>query len=178
MDTPATIAPATLADAPALAQLINQAYRGAATPQSWTTENQLFEGPRISEDHLRKMAFSAAKGHGALLKYVDADGLPLGCVYLEPKGRRLYLSTLAVAPEAQAQGVGRQLLAAAEAQARQQGCTRILISVLSARPELLAWYERHGYQRTGQSEPFPATTQFGRPRQPLTLVELELRVKS
>ena len=178
MDTPATIAPATLADAPALAQLINQAYRGAATPQSWTTENQLFEGPRIDVASVDKMVLLTRDHHTTLLKYVAASGQLLGCVYLEPKGKSLYLSTLAVALEAQAQGVGRQLLAHAEAQARQQGCTRILISVLSARPELLAWYERHGYQRTGQSEPFPATTQFGRPRQPLTLVELELSVKS
>jgi hypothetical protein len=46
------------------------------------------------------------------------------------------------------------------------------ITVLSARTELLAWYERHGYARTGAAEPFPATTAFGRPRQPLTLLEL------
>ena len=174
--TPATIAPATLADAPALAQLINQAYRGEAALAGWTTENQLFEGPRLNESHVSKMALLTRDHHATLLKYVAADGQLLGCVYLEPKGKRLYLSTLAVAPAAQAQGVGRQLLAAAEAQARQQGCGRIIISVLSARPELLAWYERHGYQRTGRSKPFPATVQFGRPRQPLTLVELELSV--
>ena len=107
----------------------------------------------------------------ALLKCVQ-DDLLLGCVYLEPKGRRLYLGTLAVAPDAQARGVGRQLLAAAEDYARQHGCTTIKITVLSARPELLAWYERHGYMRTGVAEPFPDTTAFGRPRQPLTLLEL------
>jgi len=173
VDTSATISLATPADAPALAALINQAYRGPAMPQTWTTESHLLDGPRIGEDHLRKMAFSAAKGHGALLKYVGTDGVPVGCVYLEPKGKRLYLSTLAVAPEAQGQGVGRQLLAAAEAYARQHGCTRVLMSVLSARPELLAWYERHGYQRTGKSEAFPNTIEFGRPRQPLVLVALE-----
>jgi ribosomal protein S18 acetylase RimI-like enzyme len=172
------ILPATPADAPALAALINQAYRGPATPQAWTTEAHLLDGPRISEGHLRKMAFSAAQGHGALLKYVGADGVLVGCVYLEPKGKRLYLSTLAVAPEAQGQGAGRQLLAAAEAYAHQHGCTRVLISVLSARPELVAWYERHGYQRTGKSEAFPDTTEFGQPRQPLVLLGLELRVKS
>jgi ribosomal protein S18 acetylase RimI-like enzyme len=173
VDTAATITPATLADAPALALLINEAYRGESTPQSWTTENQLFEGPRIDVPHIDNMLLLP---HATLLKYVAADGQLLGCVYLEPKGKLLYLSTLAVAPAAQAQGVGRQLLAAAEAQARQHGCPRIVISVLSARPELLAWYERHGYQRTGQREPFPATVQFGRPRQPLTLLELEKMV--
>ncbi|HET9505031.1 MAG TPA: GNAT family N-acetyltransferase [Hymenobacter sp.] len=123
------------------------------------------------------MLLPAGGQRTALLKYV-ADNVVLGCVYLEAKNDALYLSTLAVAPAAQGHGVGRQLLAAAEAYARQHGCTRVLISVLSARPELVAWYERHGYQRTGASEDFPDTTEFGRPRQPLVLLGLELRVKS
>lgn len=171
---PATpILTAAPADAPALAALINQAYRGPATAPGWTTEAHLLDGPRISATHVLHLATPARDSHAALLKYADADRGILGCVYLEPKGKYLYLSTLAVAPEAQGRGVGRQLLAAAEAYARQHGCTRIKISVLAARPELLAWYERHGYQRTGASEPFPATTEFGRPRQPLVLLALE-----
>jgi ribosomal protein S18 acetylase RimI-like enzyme len=179
---PATfsILPATPADVPALADLINQAYRGPAASQAWTTEAHLLDGPRISEGHLQQMALMPRNHHAVLLKYVDEGSTILGCVYLEAKeakGNALYLSTLAVAPEAQGHGVGRQLLAAAEAYARQYGCPRIHISVLSARPELLAWYERHGYQRTGTSEPFPDTVEFGRPRQPLVLLGLELRVE-
>ncbi|RZK52700.1 MAG: GNAT family N-acetyltransferase [Hymenobacter sp.] len=170
--------PATPADAPVLADLINRAYRGPATAQSWTTEAHLLAGARITAGYVAKMAGQFFHRQATLLKYVEATGALTGCVYLEPKGRHLYLSTLAVAPEAQAQGVGRRLLAAAEAQARQLNCSRILIAVLDARPELLAWYERHGYQRTGKSEPFPDTTEFGQPRQPLALLELELRVKA
>lgn len=165
------IFPATLADAPALVALINCAYRGPASPRAWTTETHLLDGPRISEDHVLSMLETTGTTPAALLKYVQ-DGLLLGCVHLEPKGHQLYLGTLAVAPEAQAQGVGRQLLAAADNYAHQHGCTTIKITVLSARPELLAWYERHGYVRTGAAEAFPATTAFGRPRQPLTLLEL------
>ena len=177
VDTAALILPATLADAAALTDLINQAYRGPATAQSWTTEAHLLDGPRIGEGHILKMAMMTRDNHAALLKYVAGSGSIQGCVYLEPKGRRLYLSTLAVAPAAQGQRVGQRLLAAAEDYARQHGCTRIKISVLSARSELLAWYERHGYQRTGQSEPFPATVEFGQPRQPLVLLELEKPVE-
>ena len=176
MDTATLILPATLADVPALTDLINQAYRGPATAQSWTTEAHLLDGPRLGEGHVRTMLVAARDDHAALLKYVADSGGLQGCVYLEAKGPGLYLSTLAVAPEAQAQGVGRQLLAAAEAYARQHGCTHIKISVLAARPELLAWYERHGYQRTGQSEPFPDTTEFGQPRQPLVLLKLEKQI--
>jgi ribosomal protein S18 acetylase RimI-like enzyme len=176
VDTSSLIQPATLADAAALTSLINQAYRGPATPQAWTTEAHLLDGPRLGEGHVLEMVRLTRDHHAALLKYAAGNGSIQGCVYLEPKGKRLYLSTLAVAPEAQAQGVGRQLLAAAEDYARQLGCTHVLLSVLAARPELLAWYERHGYQRTGESEAFPDTTEFGRPRQPLVLLKLEKQV--
>jgi ribosomal protein S18 acetylase RimI-like enzyme len=160
---------ATAADVPALAALINRAYRGEASRQGWTTEDHLLDGPRIGEAALHDML---AAPQATLLACREAGGGLVGCVYLQRQGPQLYLGTLAVAPEAQAQGVGRQLLAAADTHARQHGCTTIKITVLSARPELLAWYERHGYVRTGAAEPFPATTAFGRPRQPLTLLEL------
>jgi ribosomal protein S18 acetylase RimI-like enzyme len=164
-----SIGTATAADVPALAALINRAYRGEASRQGWTTEDHLLDGPRISEAALLDMVGTPQT---TLLTYRSASGSLAGCVYLHQKGTQLYLGTLAVAPEAQAQGVGRQLLAAADAYAHQHGCTTLKITVLSARPELLAWYERHGYVRNGKSEAFPDTTAFGTPRQPLTLLEL------
>jgi len=164
-----TLRAATAADAPALTDLINRAYRSAPTQAGWTTEGHLLEGPRIDEATLLEILAALP----AVLLQAEIAGQLAGCVYLEPQGETLYLSMLAVAPEAQTHGLGRQLLAAAEAHARQAGCHRIKMSVLALRPELLAWYERQGYRRTGASEPFPATTRFGRPRQPLTLLTLE-----
>jgi GNAT superfamily N-acetyltransferase len=164
-----TLRAATAADAPALAALINRAYRSEPAQAGWTTESHLMEGPRIDEGTLLAMLAAAP----AVLLQAGLAGRLAGCVYLEPQGHTLYLSMLAVVPEAQAHGLGRWLLAAAEAHARQAGCHRIQMRVLALRPELLAWYERQGYCRTGGSEPFPATTRFGRPRQPLTLLTLE-----
>lgn len=173
METPApTFRPATAADAPALADLINRAYRSEASQAGWTTEGHLLEGPRVDEEILREMLAAPA----AVLLKAELDGRLAGCVYLENQGSYLYLSMLAVAPEVQAHGVGRQLLGAAEAHARRVGCASIQMSVLAQRAELLAWYERQGYRRTGASEPFPATTRFGRPRQPLTLLTLAKEV--
>lgn len=168
-----TLTPATPADVPALAALINQAYRGEASPQAWTTEAHLLDGPRLDEATLHEM-LRAPKS--LLLKHLDASANLIGCVYLQRQGSRLYLGTLAVAPAAQARGVGKQLLAHAHEYARQQGCSHLKATVLSARPELVAWYERHGYARTGGAEPFPETTCFGRPRQLLTLLVLEKEV--
>lgn len=170
MENPApTFGPATAADAPALADLINRAYRSEASQAGWTTESHLLDGPRIDQATLLEMLAAAP----AVLLRAELAGHLAGCVYLEPQGNTLYLSMLAVAPEAQAHGLGRQLLAQAEAHACQAGCRTIKMSVLAQRTELLAWYERQGYRRTGASEPFPATTRFGRPRQPLTLLALE-----
>jgi ribosomal protein S18 acetylase RimI-like enzyme len=164
-----TFCPATAADAPMLTDLINRAYRSEASQAGWTTEGHLLDGPRIDEPMLLEML---AEPQAVLLK-AELNGQLAGCVYLQTPSNYLYLSMLAVAPEAQAHGLGRQLLAQAEAHARQAGCRTIKMSVLALRTELLAWYERQGYQRTGASEPFPATTRFGRPRQPLTLLALE-----
>jgi hypothetical protein len=39
------------------------------------------------------------------------------------------------------------------------------MTVLSARPELLAFYERRGYSRTGERRPFPyGVSRYGLPR--------------
>jgi ribosomal protein S18 acetylase RimI-like enzyme len=162
--------PATLADVPALVDLINRAYRSEAAQAGWTAEGHLLDGPRIDAETLRDMLAAPA---AVLLLAAPTPGQPTGCVHLETQGDELYLSMLAVAPEAQAHGMGRQLLCAAEAHAQMQGCIKIKMSVLSVRAELLDWYERQGYRRTGTSEPFPASTRFGTPRQALTLLALE-----
>lgn len=177
MDTNLThhLAPATPADVPALASLINRAYRSEAANAGWTTEGHLLEGPRIDEATLQEMM---AAPRATLLKAQTATGSLVGCIYLEQKSKVLYFSMLAVAPEVQAHGLGRRLLHAVEVHAQQLNCNTLEMSVLELRAELLAWYERQGYRRTGASEPFPATTRFGRPRQPLTLLTLEKSVDS
>jgi ribosomal protein S18 acetylase RimI-like enzyme len=167
-----TFRAATAADVPALAALINQAYRSEAGQAGWTAEGHLLAGPRIDEATLLELLAAPA----AVLLVAELRQQLTGCVYLENHGNYFYLSLLTVAPAAQAHGLGRQLLAQAEAHARQAGCATIKMSVLAQRAELLAWYERRGYCRTGASEPFPATTRFGQPRQELTLLTLEKAV--
>ena len=80
---------------------------------------------------------------------------------------------LAVNPTGQAQGVGKFLLQAAEDYGRQHGCTISKMTVISVRSELIAYYERRGYHRTGATEPFPTDPRFGIPKQPLVLLVLE-----
>jgi hypothetical protein len=45
--------------------------------------------------------------------------------------------------------------------------------VITIREELIAWYEKHGYQKTGRVLPFPVDERYGIPRQPLKMMVLE-----
>ena len=94
----------------------------------------------------------------------DAEAL-LASVWLEPLGGGdWYLGLLAIRPDLQAQGLGRRMLDACEAYVAENAGTRVTMSVLNVREALIAWYERRGYVRTGEIEPYPyGDTRFGRP---------------
>lgn len=165
------ISKATHMDAAALATLINSAYRGEGSKRGWTTEAGLLEGIRTDEESITELI---AKPKAVMLKYENATAELTGCVYLEMQDQNLYLGMLTVAPQLQNSGIGKQLLAAAEVHAREQNCTSVVMSVISVRTELIRWYERHGYVKTGAAKPFPATDpRFGIPKQPLEFLILE-----
>lgn len=169
------IEPADLGDVPALNELVNSAYRGDSSRRGWTTEADLLDGIRTDEAGLRAML---ANPQAIILKYEVASQL-LGCVYLEQKSddsgsNRLYLGMLTVSPDAQAGGIGKQLMAAAEQIARDRHCRAITMTVIPQRYELIAFYERRGYQPTGETEPFPMDdSRFGLPKQRLSFIVME-----
>lgn len=164
-----TIATATLADVSSLNQLVNRAYRGDSSRLGWTTEADLLSGIRTDEEGIITMILNPA---ARILKYEEASQL-LGCVYLEVKENDLYLGMLTVSPEAQARGIGRQLLEVAEQIATDQQYRAITMTVITVRHELIDWYKRRGYQPTGERKPFPDDPRFGIPNQPLDFIVLE-----
>lgn len=167
--------PATEADYPAIIDLANLAYRGTGASASWNVETGIIEGQRLTDSLLREDLAKKPKAH--LLIWCEAPGKPLlGCVWLEPEANGVwYLGLLAVQPSLQKQHLGRNLLAAAEAFARQRGGIRIRMTVLSVRDTLIAWYERRGYLLTGETQPYPyGDERFGTPlRNDLYFVVLE-----
>jgi ribosomal protein S18 acetylase RimI-like enzyme len=170
-----SITPSTSADTPALVRLVNSAYRGEGGRQGWTNESHLIAGPRINDAGIEELL----RNPGAvILKHTGPDGALLGCVYLQKQGDRLYLGLLSVAPDQQNGGIGKKLLVAADEYALRHHCTHIHITVISVRHELVAWYERHGYRRTGELEPFHYGDRFGSQKQPLQLAVLEKRVSA
>jgi ribosomal protein S18 acetylase RimI-like enzyme len=162
---------ATLQDIPALVALINSAYRGDASKKGWTTEADLLKGEiRTTEETIEQLM----KTHGSVfLKFINEKDEIEGCVFLDKKGNRLYLGMLSVSPVLQAKGTGKQLMNAAVDYAKQEGCNSIYMRVISLRHELISWYEKLGYSRTGQTEAFPEDNRFGIPTQPLEFLIME-----
>lgn len=145
------ITKATLQDIPALTTLINSAYRGETSKKGWTTEAHLLEGKRTDEQEMKQI-FEEPKN--TILKFTENDKI-IGSVLLVEKGHQLYLGMLTVSPELQNSGIGKKLLAEAENHAKSLGLTSIIMTVISVREELIAWYKRHGYADTGEREAFP-----------------------
>lgn len=167
--------PATATDVPALHALIERAYRGDAARAGWTHEADLLDGQRTDAAALREMLADPAQ----VLLLNDGEGAATCCVALRRVAEgRAYLGMLTVEPALQATGIGRRLLAAAEAWARGDGCTHVEMTVIRQRPELIAWYERRGYALTGEMRAFPhGDPRFGLPKTPeLAFVVLEKRL--
>lgn len=164
--------PATEADLPEIVALTNLAFRGGT---GWTIESTYIEGERISLEALKQDMVAHPEARVMIWRELD-DDLLLGSVWLEPRKSGVwYMGLLAVRPERQEQQLGRRMLDASEEMVRREGGRRIRISVVNVRDRLLAWYERRGYVRTGEREPFPyGNEKVGRPlRDDLEFVMLE-----
>lgn len=162
---------AVIEDAPELVKLVNSAYRGEASRKGWTHEADLIGGTiRIDETSIIQ---TIQEPSSVIVKCVNNEKQIVGCVHLEKQDEQLYLGMLSVNPEMQAHGIGRKLLQAAEQYAKDVNCNSIIMTVISVRSELIAWYNRNGYRETGIRKPFPNDPRFGTPVRPLEFVVLE-----
>jgi len=145
--------------------LLNLAYRGE---QGWTNENGLVRGQRsVIED-----VESTIKDEISLfLIYRDKTQL-VACICLELKGNALSLGSFAVHPDHQTNGIGTEMLAAAEAYAISKFTVRnFVMVVLSDRTDLISFYERRGYQRNDIKDDYPVHLNVGIPKQPNLKIE-------
>lgn len=158
-----SLRPAAPDDVPALHRLIERAYRGDSAKAGWTHEADLLGGQRTDEVELRDILADASR----VILLAEVEGGLTGCVQVADQGEGLaYLGLLTVDPARQAGGLGRVLIEAAEAQAVARfGATRMEMTVIRQRAELIAWYERRGYRLTGETRPFPLDDErFGLPQ--------------
>jgi ribosomal protein S18 acetylase RimI-like enzyme len=141
---------ATESDVDAIVTLVARAYRGTGGDPGWTTEAHLFEGPRTNTADVRAIL---ASPRDTLLVAEDGDAI-VACCTVTDLGGRAYFGMFAVSPDAQGTGLGKAVLGEAERLARDElGAAEMTMTVITTRHELLAWYERRGYRRTGRVTP-------------------------
>ncbi|GAA3368256.1 GNAT family N-acetyltransferase [Streptomyces sannanensis] len=163
----------TESDVDAVVALVESAYRGDSGRKGWTTESDILEGQRTDPEGVRAVITTS----GSRLLAVEGDGRIIACCQLEHRGEAVYFGMFAVSPELQGAGLGKRIIAEAERIAREEwGAREMHMTVISVRVELIAWYERRGYRRTGETNPFPyGDERFGIPQRPD--LEFELLVK-
>ncbi len=153
---------ATAADIPAVVALVESAYRGESGLRGWTTESNLLDGQRTDAQDVGE----AIARPGSLVLLAEHDGALIACCHLEKQGDAAYFGMFAVDPTRQTAGVGKRVIAQAEQLARMRWAVdRMRMTVIVQREELIAFYQRRGYARTGQIKPFPyGDARFGIPR--------------
>jgi ribosomal protein S18 acetylase RimI-like enzyme len=165
-------------DVDAVVRLVESAYRGESSRAGWTTEADLLDGQRTDPEEV----LSLTRDPNARLLLTEQESELVGCVLVRAEAARhgvvthdvvthdvvAQIGMFAVRPTLQSQGLGSALLAEAERVARAElAALRAEMTVIEQRLDLLPWYERRGYRRTGRTEPFPyGNPRFGLPRRP------------
>jgi len=166
--------PAQPQDVEAIVTLVNSAYRGDSSRQGWTTEADILDGQRTDAEEIHSLITA---DNSLLLLGWQGDEL-VSSVHLEKTEQGAYLGMLTIKPGLQGQGLGKQVMREAEEFARQHwGAQTMRMTVITLRHELIAFYERRGYRRTGELIPFPTSPRFGLPKvESLQLEALEKRL--
>jgi GNAT superfamily N-acetyltransferase len=151
------------ADVDAIVALVESAYRGDSGRQGWTTESDLLDGRRTDAELVAELLVSPDNGV-VLLSLID--GVLRACCHIERHDDSAYFGMFAVDPLWQGSGLGKSVLAEAERLACETWrCRTMHMTVIDLRSELIAWYERRGYRRTGEYKAFPyGDERFGVPR--------------
>lgn len=156
---------ADLIDAESIARLINTAYRGESSRKGWTTEADILDGLRTTTADItniikRKDAF-------ILIGVQNNEIIATICCELQVIAFKhtVHFGMIAVKPSLQNRGHGKDMINAAETMTRREWrVAGFHMTVISLRTELIAFYERLGYQRTGEFEQFPKKPDLWQPK--------------
>ena len=148
-------------DIPAVVALVTSAYRGDASRAGWTTEADLLDGARIDA---QRVSDDIAREQSLIL-LGEADGRLLACAHVAVEDGTGYFGMFSVRPDSQGHGIGKRMLDEAERIAREElGVPSMRMTVIDVRNELIDYYARRGYRRTGIHKPFPyGDERFGTP---------------
>ncbi|MDI1309198.1 MAG: GNAT family N-acetyltransferase [Methylotenera sp.] len=154
-------------DVEAIVKLVNMAYRGEPSRAGWTTEADILDGLRTSVNEVKRLIDSE---NNIILLCLNDEEL-LGSICLEKEVRKgndhniAHIGMFVVHPQTQAKGIGKRLLIEAESLARQiWNIEQFQMHVITVRLELIKFYERRGYVRTGIVGEFPVNPDVWQPK--------------
>ena len=149
-------------DIPVLVDLVTSAYRGDDSRAGWTTEADLLDGMRIDGERIQ----ADLDRERSRIVVAERGGEMLACAHVMDEDGAGYFGMFAVRPNLQGAGLGKSMLAEAERIAREEwSLPAMRMTVIDVRDELIAFYERRGYRRTGIRKPFPyGDARYGLPR--------------
>eukprot|EP01128_Nolandella_sp_AFSM9_P006292 TRINITY_DN319_c0_g1_i2.p1 TRINITY_DN319_c0_g1~~TRINITY_DN319_c0_g1_i2.p1 ORF type:complete len:196 (-),score=7.86 TRINITY_DN319_c0_g1_i2:102-689(-) len=146
-----TIRLATADDVEQLLTLVNWAYRGKQGRHGWTKETHLVGGLRTDRESLATL-FTTPQTY---IHVLVVDGSLVGCIKSVIEGDIVHIGMFAVDPDKQSRGYGGRLLTCLLTHATQLSCSTAVMTVLSARPDLIRMYASKGFLDTGERQPFP-----------------------
>ena len=148
--------------------LLNRCYR---CDEGWTNEAALIGGIPATLSQIKAM-IDSPDAYLFVFDNPNDDQDIVGCISVDFSAINhqpaAYIGTFAVNPCLQGKGIGDVMLSAVETFATRHAKAKNLgylsMSILSHRPELLAYYQRRGYQLTGETMPFPTDGNHGAPK--------------
>jgi len=157
---------ATLTDIPTLTSLLNRSYRGESSRAGWTTEADLLSGKRIDEAGL----YQLLNDPDSMILIAHSGESILATIHAQHENESVHFGLFAVEPSLQGGGIGKELLAYAESEAiRKWGVSTAIMEVITHRSELIEYYERRGYMRSGEMITFPESALWEKLTHNLTL---------
>ena len=159
------------ADTANIVDLVNICYRGELSRQGWTTEADILGGLRTDAEEISQLIDS----ENAIILLCEIDNVLVGSICIAHESGEAQLGLFVVKPDMQGKHIGKRLLQHAEDTARHEWEVGTMsMSVITCRHELIAYYERRGYQRTGIIREFPVNPDVWQPKvEHLALEQLE-----
>lgn len=152
MSEPILIEAAQATDLAALVVMIENCYRGDHARMGWTHEADLLFDQRLADGELQALFRNPDVAIIVARQGIDI----IGCVAITDRPPdSAYVGMLCVDPPFQSSGLGGRLLATAERFCARLGVSRMEMSVIDRRAELIAWYDRKGWTDNGNRSPFP-----------------------
>jgi len=136
-----------------LIPLINSAYRGEKTANTWTNESHLFNGVRVDNEKI----VNIFNEPNSIIYLAKLENRIIACIQAKLEANGIHIGLFAVDTNLQSGGVGKRLLEFAENSSSKiyNKADRFVMEVISTRAELIAYYNRRGYISTNKYIDFP-----------------------